>query len=162
LRVPAGEFLADDVELRGLLGEVLARGLTQYRRILGLVASSLRAAVQSGSVRVAAKPRVRVEVSPRGTIETKFYVALWAGRDGNNGFGLPLKIEVSSEYIIDNAGRIREHRILESRLNGVLAPGDVFSRWVKELTRDEGSDVNKVVAPTMELLKDAIAWVRRK
>lgn len=176
---PAGDFLAETVELRGLLGEVLARGRSNYRRVLGMAVSSLRVAVQTRAVRVAARPRPTVEVTPRGSIKVNFILALWAnppslpvGRtlggggqssNENGGFGVPLKIEVCSEYIIGETGKIREHRILESRLNGVLTPGDVFSRWIKGLTGGEtvdSSSGNNAVPSAMESLMDAIAWVR--
>lgn len=178
--VPAGDFLAETVELRGLLGEVLARGRSNYRGALGVAISSLRVAVQTRAVRLAARPRPTVEVTPRGSIKVNFILALWAnppslpvggalvgggqGINENGGFGVPLKIEVCSEYIIDDeTGKIREHQILESRLNGVLTPGDVFSRWIKGLTGGETADNssgNSAVTSAMESLTDAIAWVR--
>lgn len=162
---PAGEFLADTVELRGLLGEVLARGHSKYHRTLGVAVALLRAAIQTGAVRVAAEPRSTIEVTSKGTIKTNFILALWVnpnplGGSDSQGFGVPLKIEVSSEYIVDNTGQVREHRILESRLNGVLTPGDVFSRWVRGLAGEEGGEANKVRPPSLESLKEALAWVR--
>eukprot|EP00579_Thalassiosira_antarctica_P016499 CAMPEP_0201934834 /NCGR_PEP_ID=MMETSP0903-20130614/34396_1 /ASSEMBLY_ACC=CAM_ASM_000552 /TAXON_ID=420261 /ORGANISM="Thalassiosira antarctica, Strain CCMP982" /LENGTH=935 /DNA_ID=CAMNT_0048475135 /DNA_START=153 /DNA_END=2961 /DNA_ORIENTATION=- len=164
---PAGDFLAETVELRGLLGEVLVRGSQNYRRLLSVAISSLRAAIQTRTVRLAAKPRPTIEVTSKGSIKVNLILALWVtpnplgGGDNNNqGFGVPLKIEVSSEYIIDKNGKIREHRILESRLNGVLTPGDVFSRWIKGLTGEEDGSSAKVVPSAMESLIDAITWVR--
>ena len=78
---------------------------------------------------------------------------------GNQGFGAPLKIEISSEYIIDSEGKIFEHRILESRLNGVLTPGDLFSRWIKGLAHED-NDRSKVASSPLDSLMDAITWVR--
>lgn len=169
--IPVGEFLAETVELRGLLGEVLMRGSANYRRLIGLAMSSLRASMQTKAVRLAATPRPTVEVTPKGSIKVNLVLALWVApqlplggavgqsKDGNQGFGVPLKIEVSSEYIVDNTGSIREHRILESRLNGVLTPGDVFSRWIKGLTRED-DDSSKFVPSAIDSLMDAITWVR--
>mmetsp|Transcript_16416 Transcript_16416/g.39282 ORF Transcript_16416/g.39282 Transcript_16416/m.39282 type:complete len:936 (-) Transcript_16416:50-2857(-) len=169
--IPAGEFLSETVELRGLLGEVLVRGSQGYRRLLGVAISSLRAAIQTNTVRLAAKPRPTVEVTSKGSIKVNLVLALWVAPQlplgggmgqskDSNGFGVPLKIEVLSEYVIDNkSARIREHRILESRLNGVLTPGDVFSRWIRGLAREE-DDNSKSIPPTIDSLMDAIAWVR--
>ncbi|KAL7537705.1 hypothetical protein ACHAWF_005875, partial [Thalassiosira exigua] len=169
---PAGECLADDVELRGLLGEVLARGSRNYRRLAGAAVSSLRAAVRANAVNLAAKPRPTVEVTAKGSIKVDFVLALWVTPnlplggamglpDGGaeQGFGVPLKIEVLSEYAIDNTGKIREHRILESRVNGVLTPGDVFSRWIKGWGKEEEGGF-KSASSAMASLMDTIAWVR--
>jgi len=168
---PAGEFLADTVEMRGLLDEVLVRGHQNYRRLLSIATSSLRAGIQTNTLRLAAKPRTTVEVTSNGSIRVNLILALWVApqlplgggmgqaQSGNQGFGAPLKIEVSSEYIIDSEGKIREHIILESRLNGVLTPGDLFSKWIKGLTREEDSR-SKIAPSPLDSLVDVIAWVR--
>ena len=78
----------------------------------------------------------------------------------NQGFGVPLKIELLTEYFMDKAGEISEHRILESRLNGVLTPGDMFSRWVKGLIKEDKGEGNAARPSAMESLVDALAWVR--
>ncbi|KAL3802413.1 hypothetical protein ACHAW5_001134 [Stephanodiscus triporus] len=170
---PAGEFLANTVEMRGLLGEVLVRGHQNYRRLLGVATSSLRAGIHTNAVRLAAKPRATVEVTSKGSIRVNLILALWVApqlplggamgqsQDGNQEFGAPLKIEISSEYIIDLQGKIREHIILESRLNGVLTPGDLFSRWIKGMTREEDSK-SKVAPSPLDSLVDVITWVRSK
>ncbi|KAL7539923.1 hypothetical protein ACHAXR_010286, partial [Thalassiosira sp. AJA248-18] len=167
--VPAGAFLADNVELRGLLDEVLARGSQTYKRLLRIVISTLNAAIQTNAVRLAAQPRPTIEITAKGSIKVNLILALWvvapnlmggaAQPSNDQGFGVPLKLEVTSEYIIDKAGKIREHRVLESRLNGVLTPGDVFSRWIKGLTREE-DDNSKVVSSGIESIMEAISWVR--
>jgi hypothetical protein len=184
---PADEFLTDTIELRGLLGEVLVRDQQNYRRVLGIVTSSLRAGVQTNTLRLATKPRTVIEVTSYGSIRVNIILALWIsapqlplggmlggqsssssrqqkGGEDYQGFGAPLKIELSSEYIIDSTGRISQHKILESRVNGVLTPGDLLSRWIKELTREESSSSSRslVDAPASQFdnLIDVIAWVR--
>ena len=172
---PAGEFVADSIELRGLLGEVLVRGSQNYKRLLGIAISSLRAAIQAKAVRLAAEPRPTIEVTAKGSIKVNFILALWVstpnplgggvmmGQSNNNinqGFGVPLKIELLTEYFMDKAGEISEHRILESRLNGVLTPGDMFSRWVKGLIKEDKGEGNAARPSAMESLVDALAWVR--
>ena len=176
---PASEYLAETVELRGLLGEVLVRGSRSYRRLFGIATTSFRAALQTNTVRLAAKPRTVIEITPKGTIKLTLFLALWVSppiplsgamgqlqqRSGSTsqGFGAPLKIEVSSEYVIDKAGKIREHIILESRLNGVLTPGDMLTRWIKGLTLEEetGTRTDNYVSPSpLDSLMDALSWVR--
>lgn len=182
---PADEYLTGTIELRGLLGEVLVRDQKNYRRVLGIVTSSLRAGVQTNTIRLATEPRTVIEVTSYGSIKVNLILALWItapqlplggmmrgqsssqqqGEGNNQGFGAPLKIDISSEYIIDSTGRISQHKILESRLNGVLTPGDLLSRWIKDLTREEGgstSSRSSVVAPSSQFdnLLDVIAWVR--
>jgi len=181
---PAGEYLADSIELHGLLNEVLARGSKSYNRLVGLALSSLRAAIQTNRVRLAATPRPTIQITPRGSIKVDFIIALWIdapsfpiggprsrGVDdsnnsmGNGGFGVPLKIEVDSEYIIDGAGKISEHRINETRLNGILTPGDVFSSWIKRLAGESGDEErdfgrSRGAPSALDSLVDAIAWVR--
>jgi len=167
---PAGEFLAETVELRGLLGEVLVRGSQNYNRLLGVAISSLRAAIKTNTVRVAAMPRPTIEVTSKGSIKVNYILALWVSpqfslgqskdNDNQGGFGVPLKLEMTSEYRVDGkSGRIREHQILESRLNGVLTPGDLFSKWIKGLTGEEDENP-KVVPSAIDSLMDAITWVR--
>ena len=150
--IPAGDYLAETMELRGLLGEVLVRGAPRYRQLLGVVLSSLHAATQTNAVRLATKPKPTIEITPKGSIKMNLVLALWVspqlplggGQQNNNhqGFGVPLKIDISSEYIIDERGKIREQIILESRLNGVLTPGDTFAKWVKGLIRNDDDSSN--------------------
>ena len=157
--------------MSGLLGEVLVRGDQSYRRLLGVAISSLRAAIQTNTVRLAATPKPTIEVTSHGKIKVQLVLALWVtpqlplgkgsmgqSQDSNQGFGVPLKIEITSEYIVDETGRIREHIILESRLNGVLTPGDAFAKWIKGLTREEDEGSNSRSA--FDSLMDAMAWVR--
>jgi len=168
-QTPAGEFLADSIELRGLLGEVLIRGSDSYSRLFGVVISSLRAAMKTNRVRLAAKPKPTIEITQNGSIKMNLNVALWIDapsfpgqpKSSNGGFGVPLKIEITSLYKIDDAGQIREHQILESRLNGMLTPGDVFSKWIKGLTNSEqGKKEENDGLNFASSFIDAIGWVR--
>ncbi|KAK1739761.1 hypothetical protein QTG54_009520 [Skeletonema marinoi] len=168
-QTPAGEFLADSIELRGLLGEVLIRGSDSYSRLFGAVISSLRAAMKTNRVRLAAKPKPTIEITPDGSIKMNLNVALWIDapsfpgqpKSSNGGFGVPLKIEITSMYKIDETGKISEHQILESRLNGMLTPGDVFSKWIKGLTSsDQGNKEDIDGLNFASSFIDAIGWVR--
>jgi hypothetical protein len=163
---PAGDFLSEDIELRGLLRERLVSGSQGYNRLIGVSISSLRAAIQTGRVRLAAPPRPIIEVTAKGSIKVDFLLALWIDAPSfgspSGGFGVPLKIQLVSEYIIDRSGKIREHVILESRLNGVLTPGDVFSRWINGLSSDDDAltrESNDMPA-ALEQLVGALNWVK--
>lgn len=168
LSAPAGNYLSDSIELRGLLGERLVSGSQGYNRLIGVAITSLSAGIKSGAVRLAAVPKPTIEVTARGSIKVDFLLALWidapsfGNPSGGFGFGVPLKIQLVSEYIIDDkTGRIREHVIIESRLNNVLTPGDVFSRWVKGLTSDPmDTSESSSVADPLEQLIGALNWVR--
>ena len=167
-QTPAGEYLADSIELRGLLGEVLIRGSDSYRRLFGVFISSLRAAMKTNRVRMAATPKPTIDITQNGSIKMNLNVALWIDapsfpgqpKSSNGGFGV--KIEIASLYKLDDAGQIREHQILESRLNGVLTPGDVFSKWIKGLTSsDQGmKEDNDGLNNFTSSFIDAIGWVR--
>jgi hypothetical protein len=167
-QTPAEEFLADSIELRGLLGEVLIRGSESYSRLFGVVISSLRAAVRTNRVRLAAKPKPTIEITPNGSIKMGLVVALWIdaptfpgqSKSNNGGFGVPLKIEINSLYKIDEAGKIREHQILESRLNGMLTPGDVFSRWIKSVASSDETKREDVGVNFASSFIDALSWAR--
>jgi len=167
-QTPAGEYLADSIELRGLLGEVLIRGSDAYSRLVGVVISSLRAAMKTKRVRLAAKPKPTIEIMQNGGIKMNLNVALWIdapsfpgqSKSSNGGFGVPLIIEVTSLYKVDDAGRIREHQILESRLNGMLTPGDVFSKWIKGLSSDQEKNKVNDGLNFASSFSDAIGWVR--
>ena len=163
--IPAGDYLAESVELRGLLGEVLVRGDQSYRRLFSLAISSIRASLQPNNVRLAAQPKPTIEVTSKGTIRVTFVIALWVVGpqlplgESNNQFGMPLKIEITSEYKVDDSGRIREQIILESRLNGVLTPGDALTKWIKGLSRVDDDDSYSMPS-AVDSLMDAMKWVR--
>ena len=162
---PAGMYIAEDIDLRGLLRERLISGSQGYNRLIGVAISSLRTALQTGRVRLAAPPKPIVEVTSKGSIKVDFLLALWIDAptfgSPSGGFGVPLKIQLVSEYIIDTSGKIQEHVILESRLNGVLTPGDVFSRWIKGLTSSSDKvDVTDGMPAALEQLVSALNWVK--
>ena len=74
----------------------------------------------------------------------------------------PLKIGLMSEYILcPETGKILQHRLLESRVNGQLTPGDVVSRWIQRLAGGVVSAENDDTAVDwMRTLHDTVEWVR--
>jgi hypothetical protein len=54
----------------------------------------------------------------------------------------PIKVELVSEYKIDSStGMIIQHRLIETRINGQLTPGDQISRWIKRFLNNDNSSV---------------------
>lgn len=134
--------------------------------LLSLALTSLSTAIATNIVRLATEPKSRIEITQEGNIRVIFILALWASpqipslgggepKGGDSGFGVPLKIEITSEYSINDDGRVSEHKILESRLNGVLTPGDVFSQWIMRLTAGEEGQKGAGFS-----IIDALSWVR--
>eukprot|EP00526_Cylindrotheca_closterium_P019543 CAMPEP_0113661304 /NCGR_PEP_ID=MMETSP0017_2-20120614/33356_1 /TAXON_ID=2856 /ORGANISM="Cylindrotheca closterium" /LENGTH=228 /DNA_ID=CAMNT_0000575985 /DNA_START=120 /DNA_END=808 /DNA_ORIENTATION=- /assembly_acc=CAM_ASM_000147 len=65
-----------------------------------------------------------------------------ANSNGATGTGLPLKIELVSDYKLDpNSGQVTVHKLVETRVNGQPTPGDVLSRWIQRFLKldNEGS-----------------------
>lgn len=168
--LPAIEFVTQSVQLCGYLNEPLLSGKNSYKRNLGLVVASYRAALRSGSVVSENAPQVRVELTPTGNIRcsvTLFLKIVPGIRGlteliGSGSATFPLKIEVKSEYVLcDDTGLILQHRLLESRLNGQLTPGDVLSRWILQLSgtavEGEASDVF-LSSNWAQSLQEALKW----
>jgi len=74
--IPAEEFLSDDVELRGLLDETLARGRGAYGRVLSASTASLRALAATNGVGTVRPPTARIEVVADGGIRVTLAVSL--------------------------------------------------------------------------------------
>ena len=69
------------------------------------------------------------------------------------GGGLGLKLELKFVFRINPEGRIIEHTIVETRVNGQLTPGDVVTRLWKG-TAIEGS------SSPVQSVWDALNWAR--
>ena len=134
---PAMEHMADKVELRGYFGEALIRGATLYNRVVGLIISSLNQAISRKTVVVVKKVPARVELTPDGNVRLYLTLQLRVPPPGGlfadaTQAGVPLKLELVSDYIIDpSSGKISQHRLVESRVNGQLTPQDVMSRSIQ-------------------------------
>lgn len=140
--LPASLYLSDRVELRGLLSELLARGPDAYRRAVNLAISTFRATVQTGRIRLEEKDGIvpTVELTAKGNIRLKVELRLFVNAiaptpslpgiiPGSTKRDLPVTLELLSEYILNDEGLIREHRLSEGRVNGIRSPADVISSW---------------------------------
>eukprot|EP00977_Amphora_coffeiformis_P016002 scaffold4833_cov233-Amphora_coffeaeformis.AAC.37 len=133
---PALDFMIENVQLRGLLNEVILRGRSSYQQSLGISIGSLKSSLQAKRITCEKGPSTKVELTPTGNIRyalTLFLkVETFAGLPNMLNVpsaGLPLKVDLISEYVLDpDSGRIVQHRLVESRLNDQLTPGDILSR----------------------------------
>jgi hypothetical protein len=151
---PAAEYVAENIELRGYLDEVLAKGSASYNQVANVLTASLRTALLSGRVTAESAPTPRVEITSEGSIRVLLKVNLKVKvTPGDSDLGVPLNLELVSEYKVNSQGLIKEHKLVESRVNGQLTPGDVMSRWIKGTTTSSNSE------PNLSLL-DVLAWAR--
>jgi hypothetical protein len=144
---PASEYFAQNLQLRGYLNEVLARDETQYRQAVGVSLASFRGAIRAGRLSVELPPKAIVEFQSDRSIRVSLVMQLRI--KVVDEVGLPLKLELVSVYKTDSSGKIYEHRLLESRVNGQLTPGDIVTQW---LTKGPPSPENVVM--------DALTWAR--
>lgn len=167
-RGPASQYMAENVQLKGYLGESLLRGRLNYNQIFVLVLASFQATLRSGNVVSEKEPLLRVELTPKGNVICSITLFLKLLPPLMTGFAVgkstastgtiartsmpPLKIGLLSEYVLcPVTGKILQHRLLESRINGQLTPGDLMSRWIQRLA--VGAEV------TAEKDDNAIDWI---
>lgn len=173
---PLHEYMSKEVELRGYLGETLARGLPAYNNAVGATLASLKGALVTGGAKLDHEPSVTVELTAEGCVRLCLAIDLkvlplpsGAGDLINSisgsaislpSGGFPLKLATVSDYVIDKeSGDIYQHRVVETRINGQLTPGDVMSKWLQKQVRAGGSKTNDSAAGQRSLV-DAISWVR--
>ena len=182
-------YMEDSVELRGYLGETLIRGLAQYKLAIGAFFSSLRQGIDQKLLIVAKYPPDRVieltssnlDTAPtvRLTLTLKFRLSsplLTGGSTillpealadvASSVTTVPLKLEIISDYVIDpQTGMVEQHRLVESRVNDQLTPGDVLSRNIQrflKLSSESGRDDDKDQDLVLKLLSDGFSWLRSR
>jgi hypothetical protein len=175
--LPAVEYIADSIELRGYLGETLVRGSTLYQSVLGAILTALRRSVAQKSLIVVKTPPKRViELTPTGVIRLSLTLQLRLGSligsnrlfpeavaDVASAVSVPLTLELVSDYVLDpRTGQIEQHRLVESRVNGQLTPGDVLSRSIQRFLMRSSEDSNNQTDDDAFLrpLSDALGWLR--
>lgn len=165
--IPLADYVLETVELRGYLGEVLLRGKAAYLQMVGIALASLIGAIAAGRISWVQAPYASsVELTAQGTVKCSMHLPLQIN-SLNENFGLPavpLDLELVSEYKTDErTGYIREHRLIESRVNGQLTPADVIPRWIKQWSSTNWKAPSLDGAETAkQALMDAIsAFVQR-
>jgi hypothetical protein len=139
--------MLNDVRLLGYLNETLLRGRASYETSWNVAAASYMSALRSGRIAAATPNPVTASVEwtanciVRLTAEVRLVVKPVLGLPmspplpASDAVSFPLRLRVVSEYVLDPAsGRIAAHRLVETRLNDQLAPGDVVARWIRQLT----------------------------
>jgi hypothetical protein len=155
--VPASNYLDERVQLTGYLNETLVKGSVLYSRSILLAVQSFKAAL-SNQIKSKQAPSVRIELTETGNVRcalTLFLQIIGVPASVN----VPVKLQIDFEYVADpESGRIIQHRLLESRINGQLTPGDVVSRWIRRFT-DPSSKLSEGEDWIGSAL-DTIKWMR--
>lgn len=180
---PAAEFLGEDMELQGYLGEALVRGRNAYNRVLGALLSGTRQAIAQKQLIInsdeKSRPKVELVAFDKVRLHVSYSFRLAAPRllpeiplpnsNGAPAFGsgasLPLKIELVSDFKVDpNSGEVITHKLVETRVNGQLTPGDVLSRWMQRFLKlDSGAGLEASKGASDEFFQtfvDAVSWFR--
>lgn len=156
--IPVGNHLDETVQLTGYLNETLVKGSVSYTRSILLAVQSFKVALSSNQIKSKQVPSVRVELTEQGDVRCSLILFLQlVGVPAS--VSVPLTLQIDFEYRVDpDSGRIVQHRLLESRVNGQLTPGDVVSRWIKRFTTDPKIMVDE--DDWIGTAFDAIKWVR--
>ena len=176
---PLSDFMSDNIELRGYLGETLARGSSPYNRAVGASFASLKAAQATGGVKMEQGPSVTVALTEEGNVRLSLtvYLKVLPLPSGTSDListisgkaislpsgGFPLDIAIVSDYVIEKeTGDIYQHKLVESRVNGQLTPGDVLSKWIQNQVSMTSKGPNDAVnaAALQRSLLDTTSWVR--
>jgi len=175
---PGAEQMSENIELKGYLGESIVRGSSLYNRSIGSVIFGIRESIRQKRLVIEgtpAPPRVELLV-PTGEIRLSLTFSfrippIGAGilppqKDSSNSLapGLPLKVELTSDYRIDpDTGLITEHRLVETRINGQLTAGDQVSRWMQRFLKLDVAAATTTVRNEdggLTAIMDAISWFR--
>lgn len=150
---PAAEYVAENIELRGYLDELLAKGSAAYSQVANVLTASLRTALLTGRVTAESAASPTIEFTADGSIRVSLFVNLKVKvTPGDSDMGVPLNLKLVSEYKVNSDGKIKEHKLIESRVNGQLTPGDVMSRWIKGSTSND-------FEPSLSFT-DVLSWAR--
>jgi hypothetical protein len=162
--------MTDSVELRGYLGETLVRGSTIYSRVVGTLLSTIQQSIAQKRLVVenAVPPRVELTLKGDVRLSSTFFFRLPPPGVGSFlpdavvGGGVPLKFEVVSDYKIDpGTGLIYQHRLIETRINGQLTPGDLLSRSIQRILKlEQTTTTTNGNEDVLKTFSDALTWFR--
>ncbi|CAJ1951986.1 unnamed protein product [Cylindrotheca closterium] len=180
---PGAEFMGENVELQGYLGEPLVRGRNIYNRVLGTLLARTRQAIVQKQLSIVSNmkkspPKVELIAFDTVRLYLSYSFRLAAPRllpeiplpnqNGATAFGsgssLPLKIELVSDYKLDpNSGQVTVHKLVETKVNGQLTPGDMLSRWIQRFLKLDSGSVGTSNGASDEFFQtfvDAVSWFR--
>jgi len=176
---PAHDYIIEDVRFLGYLGEVILRGRANYDRTFGLSVASLKAALRTGRLMSVKKPSIKVELTADRNVRLSltfflklnpipgFPLPFDVGPNGEAP-GVQFRLGIVSDYILDpDSGRVVQHQIRETRINGQLTPADLVSRWIQRQQRRSsptssggtGSSADGADS-VLQGLVDTVKWVR--
>jgi hypothetical protein len=173
---PGAEFLQDHMELHGYFDETLVRGRDAYNRVFRTILSGIRQSIDQKLLVIEKRSPPRVELTSNGAVRLflVFHFRLPPPRllpdapgvkNTNTLLGVPLKIELLSDYAIDSiSGLVTKHTVIETRVNGQLTPGDFLSRWMKksDIVADDKSYNTNGNEDIFRTFTDAMIWFRKQ
>jgi hypothetical protein len=170
---PAAEYMSDNIELRGYLGESIMKGSNLYIRTISSVIYGVRESIRQKLILVEKPVVSRVELLPSRAIRLSQTFWFRIPPPGVSlilpesvASGPPIKLEIISDYKIDaGTGFIVEHQLVETRINGQLTPGDQVSRWIQRLLKTESipqksDDEGRINAFVFSALSETVSWLR--
>lgn len=142
---PAHDYIQDNVRLVGYLGEVILKTRANYDRTFRLSLAFLKAALRTGGLVSESDPSLTVELTTERNVRLSatFHLQVKPLPDflDVDRAVLPLRVSLISDYILDNeTGQIMMHKLVESRVNGQLTPGDIVSRWIQRQRSDHDAE----------------------
>ena len=163
--------MSENIELKGYLGESIVRGSSLYNQSIGAVIFGIRESIRQKRLTIegpSTTPRVELLVQTgeiRLSLAYKFRIpppGIFPSPDSSPS-GLPLKVELVSDYKIDpDTGLITEHRLVETRINGQLTAGDQVSRWMQRFLKLDGAaaTTSRNDDGALSAILDALSWFR--
>ncbi len=168
---PGSEQMSENIELKGYLGESIVRGSSLYNRSVGSVIFGIRESIRQKRLHLeeaTAPPRVELLVATgeiRLSLAYKFRIpplGIFPTPDSVGSGGLPLKVELVSDYKIDpDTGLITQHKLVETRVNGQLTAGDQVSRWMQRFLKLDGAaKTTRNDDGALSAILDTLSWFR--
>ena len=168
---PGSEQMSENIELKGYLGESIVRGSSLYNRSVGSVIFGIRESIRQKRLHLeeaTAPPRVELLVATgeiRLLLAYKFRIpppGIFPTPDSVGSGGLPLKVELVSDYKIDpDTGLITQHKLIETRVNGQLTAGDQVSRWMQRFLKLDGAaKTTRNDDGALSAILDTLSWFR--
>lgn len=174
---PAARFLAGNVELRGLLNELIAGDRVRYKQVFATALASLRAATQTGWIDVELISPITIEIKRDSNLKIKVSLGVKFPKlpttitqplrilpslasSPNMISQESMKVDVLFLFQINDAGKISQIRIIETRINGMLTPSDVVSKWIMDANAEGNSD-DGISAPLRAVMSNALSWATR-
>jgi hypothetical protein len=146
--LPAGPYISENVRLLGYLDETIVKGRTAYEASWNVAVGALLAALRTGRMELdtpddAVRVELRTSTSIRLTAHLNLKLKPIPGvvlpvspsSSVPESFLMPFRLSIVSDYVLDpSTGRVVTLKLVESRVNGQLAPGDVVARWIQQLS----------------------------